>query len=324
MPDDLQVRLDPATHALLDRLAEVPAKPIASIPVDEARAALKGLFLALDRPDVTDVESFEIEVPGPDLAVPVTVHRPRNRGMLPVAVYLHGGGWSRGDREMYDRTCRHYARSADCVVLNVEYRLAPEHRFPAGLTDAYAVVRWAAAGGASAYGADGTHLAVLGDSAGGNFAAAIALMARDDGIPLVAQGLIYPGVDLRPDASYLSRRRYGGGGYFLDEERLSWYIAQYLGEPSRGRDWRASPIAATSHAGVAPSFVLTAGCDPLCDEGEAYAAVLRAAGVPTELRRYDGTIHGFLSFAAAIPLGLDAQDWVADRLRAALHRVAGA
>ncbi len=312
--------LDPHTKALLDRLAADAAPPIRKTGLADARAALKSLTMELDRPDTPGVTSARRTVQGRDGMVPVTAHRPDGVERPPVAVYLHGGGWVRGDAEMYDRFCRYLARAANCLVLNVDYRLAPEHPYPAGLADAYDVVRWAAESG-DELNADGARLAVLGDSAGGNFAAAIAHMAADDGVALTVQGLLYPATDLRPESDdlYLSRRTFDDLYYFLDLDRLHWYVDAYLGDADVAFDPCVSPTLAEDLSKVAPAFVLTAGCDILRDEGDAYADKLRAAGVAVEHRRVDGVVHAFMSFSKAIPLALEAQAWTADQLRRALH-----
>lgn len=311
--------VEPHTRALLDEMAASDAPPIDQVPLAESRAALRTLMLSLDRPPVEGVESTETHIPGPAGPVPVTLHRPAGGdGALAAAVYLHGGGWARGDRDMYDRMCRYFAKTAHCLVANVEYRLSPEHPFPAGLDDSYAVVRWLTANGAD-WGADPARVAVLGDSAGANFSAAIALMARDQGLKLAFQGLIYPGLDLRRTDAYGSRFRYDNLYYFLDLKRLYWYFDHYLPTPADALDFRASPILADSHQGLAPAAIITAALDPLCDEGEAYARRLEASGNDVAYRSYAGTVHGFLSFTSKVPLGLEAQDWIADRLREALH-----
>lgn len=310
---------EPHTRTLLDEMASSNAPTIDQVPLAESRAALRTLMLSLDRPAVEGVNSTETHIPGPAGPVPVTLHRPAGSdGALPAAVYLHGGGWARGDRQMYDGMCRYFAHAAQCLVVNVEYRLSPEHPFPAGLEDSYAVVRWLSANGAE-WGADPASLAVLGDSAGANFSAAIALMARDEGVKLAFQGLIYPGVDLRRTDAYGSRFRYDNLYYFLDLKRLYWYFDHYLPTPADALDFRASPILADSHEGLAPAAIITAALDPLSDEGEAYARRLEAGGNEVAYKSYAGTVHGFLSFTSKVPLGLEAQDWMAERLREALH-----
>jgi len=309
-----RVIAEPHTRALLDEMAAQPTASIDEVSLTESRRALRGLMLALDRPPVPGILSKTMDIPGPAGPVPVTLHRPvASSGLLPIAVYFHGGGWARGDREMYDLMCRYFAAKAQCLVVNVEYRLSPEHRFPAGLEDCHAVVQWLNSKGQT-IGGDPARLAVLGDSAGGNFAAAIAIMARDEGINLCFQGLIYPGVDLRKTDIYGSRRKYNNPYYFLDVKRLHWYIDHYLNTPDEALDPRASPLLAPCHEGLAPAAIITASLDPLCDEGEAYARVLEAANNTVEYRCFSGTVHGFASFSKAVPMGLEAQEWMAGQL----------
>ena len=190
---------EPHTRALLNQMAQNPPPPLSVEALPELRTALRDAMLALDRPPVEGVTDEEITVDGPNGPIPVTLSRPEGPGPFPIAIYFHGGGFSRGERAGYAASCRYYAREAEAIVLNVEYRLAPEHRFPKGFEDSYAVVRWAAANGAR-LGGDPNRLAVFGDSAGGNFAAGIALKARDEGIVLAGQALLYPAVDMRAEA----------------------------------------------------------------------------------------------------------------------------
>ena len=324
MPQDRQTMpsAEPHTRALLDQMAQNPAPPLTVENLPALRKALNDAMVALDRPPVEGVSDEEMTVPGPNgpVPVPVTLSRPDGKGPFPIAIYFHGGGFSRGNRAGYATACRYYAKEAQAIVLNVEYRLAPEHPFPQGLEDAYAVVRWAAAEGGT-IGGDPTRLVVFGDSAGGNLAAAIALRARDEDLTLRGQGLLYPAVDMRAEAHdlYPSHRRWGTGEYFLDLERMDWYAELYLPSTEDRSDPMASPILAPSHAGLPPALVLTAELDPLCDEGAAYAEILRSAGVETEYVSYAGTVHAFLSFANAIPLALEGQGQVAAWLKARLH-----
>jgi acetyl esterase len=311
---------EPHTRALLDQMAQNPPPPLTVETLPALRQALVDAMLQLDRPAVDGTTERELSIEGPNGPVPVTAVRPEGTEPLPIAVYFHGGGFSRGNRAGYAMSCRYYAKTANALVLNVEYRLAPEHPFPQGLQDAYAVVRWAASKGAE-IGGDPTRLVVFGDSAGGNFSAAIALKAKAEDIPLRGQGLLYPGVDMRLAANdiYPSRQRWGGGEYFLDLERMNWYAEQYLPTPDEAENPLVSPILAPSHAGLAPALVLTAELDPLCDEGAAYAEKLKAAGVETEYACYEGTVHAFLSFAKAIPLALEGQSHIARWLKDRLH-----
>lgn len=227
----------------------------------------------------------------------VRVYIPDGPPPFPLVVYFHGGGWVSGDLAMHDGTCRRIANRAQCVVVNVDYRLAPEHRFPAAVDDARRAVCWAQEH-ADALLADPRRLAVAGTSAGGNLAAAVALRARDEGGPDISlQVLVYPVVDATmSSASY----RTLATGYLLDREMMEWFWEQYVPEPDdRLHPW-ASPLHATSLAGLPAAVVVTAEFDPLRDEGEAYAARLADAGVPVLARRYDGQIHSFFGYPDVI------------------------
>jgi acetyl esterase len=250
-----------------------------------------------------------------------TPHRASGRP-APIVVYFHGGGWAAGDLDTHDASARYYSAHADAVVVSVDYRQPPEHKFPAAVEDSYAAVEWAVAH-ARELGGDAARLAVAGDSAGGNLATVVCQLARERRGPRIAyQVLIYPTVDLRDpvdDPAYPSRHHFGGGDYFLSMRDMEWFRALYVTDPAReSSDARLSPIAARDLAGLPPALVLTAECDPLRDEGKAYADRLAAAGVPVEYRCYAGTIHAFMSFAGAIPLGLEALSFVAERLKTSL------
>jgi acetyl esterase len=235
-------------------------------------------------------------------------------------VYFHGGGWTIGSVDSFDPVCRALANRAGCAVLSVDYRLSPEHRFPAAVDDAWAATVWAAAHAAE-LGADPERLVVAGDSAGGNLAAVVALQARDAGGPPIAfQYLIYPATDLRSDdwPSY----RENGEGYFLEQRDMEWFVDNYLASRGHTEDWRVSPAAAASHAGLPPALIQTAEYDPLRDQGEAYGDLLRAAGVPVRVTRYPGMIHGFMSFIDALDASKTALDETAAQLRSALEKPA--
>jgi acetyl esterase len=233
---------------------------------------------------------------------------------LPVLVFYHGGGFVIGDLDTHDRDCRALANRASCIVVAVDYRLAPEAPFPAAVEDAQAALRWVA-DHAAEIGGDPSRLAVGGDSAGGNLAAVVALWARDEGIPLAFQLLIYPGVDV-VEGHYPSREE-NAQGYLLDKELTDWFILQYVGSEIPN-DWRFTPMQAPSHAGIAPALIITAEFDPLRDEGEAYAKTLADAGVPAKASRYDGMIHGFFGLAPFVAAATPAVDEAGAALRAAL------
>jgi len=262
------------------------------------------------RPDVAVVK--DLEVPGPAGPIPVRVYRPSERADLPVLVYLHGGGWAICSLETHDVTCRQLANGADCVVVSVGYRLAPEHPFPAAPEDCYAALGWTARHAAS-LGADPQRLAIGGDSAGGNLSAVVSLMARDRSGPrLCHQLLVYPVTDHAFDTdSY----RENAEGPLLTRETMKGFWGHYLAREEDGRHPYASPLRAEDVSGLPPAHVITAEYDPLRDEGEAYARRLAAAGVPVVQRRYDGMIHGFFGFSDFIDLGREAVDDVARELR---------
>ena len=314
---------DPATRAFLDFLAGLGGKPLWELTIEEVRARIRGSSLQLAAPpaDVDHVVDRRIPVPGGDIGLRIYTPRlPVEGERFAVVVHLHGAGFVAGDLDTHDSIARFHCKHADAVVVSVDYRLAPEHPFPAAVEDSYAAVEWAARHAAELH-ADAGQIAVLGDSAGGNLAAVICLLARERKGPTIAfQALMYPVVDFRSNAPHPSVARFGGGDFFLSERDMDFFRSCYLADPERqALDPHASPLAAADLSGLPPALVVTAGCDPLLDEGKAYADRLAAAGVPVEYRCFDGTIHAFLSFAAQLPVAHDALAFVASRLRAALH-----
>lgn len=288
--------LDPEIAVLLDFLA-AHGQPMAEGTPEQARQAFRTLAVDLRDPaGVPEVAAVEdVVVPGGAGDLRARVYRPATDGWRPTIVLFHGGGWVIGDLDTHDTLARTLAGSCDVVVLSVDYRLAPEHPFPAAVDDAAAAARWAAAHLAELGGSD--RLAVAGDSAGGNLSAVTAQTLRDEGIPLAGQLLLYPATDL---TSELPSRAENGEGYYLDTATMEWFAAQYVGAvldtPGLLEDPRLSP-ARGDLAGLAPAVVVVAQFDPLRDEAAAYAEALRAAGVPTELRGFDGLIHGFLDMS---------------------------
>jgi acetyl esterase len=246
--------------------------------------------------------------------VPVRVYRPAPEDNLPMFVVLHGGGWVIGNVEQFDVIARQLANASGAVVVSVDYRLAPEHPFPAPLDDCRRALEWSATH-AREIGGDPSRIAVGGDSAGGNLAAVCALLARDAGGPeLALQVLVYPVCDCRFDTeSYVDN----GVGYLLEAEQMQWFFDCYTGGATDPADWHISPLRAPDLRGVAPAVVITAEYDPLCAEGEAYVARLQGAGVPVEHHRYDGMIHAFFGLPAAFDTSRDAVDFVATALRRA-------
>jgi len=288
--------LDPTARALIDVLESYfPRVGTDVLDAVEARRILAESPIAdVPRPDVARVEDRTI--PGPDGApeIPVRIYWPRVGGdPLPVVVFLHGGGWVICDLETHDITCRSLANGAEAIVVSVEYRLAPEHPFPAPAEDAYAALVWTHAN-ASELGGDADRMAIAGDSAGGNLSAAVALMARDRGGPALAlQLLIYPVIERNFETvSY----RDNAEGYFLTRAQMQWYWRQYCGDGTGSSSHPyASPILADGLDGLPPAHIITAEYDPLRDEGEAYGRRLQEAGVTADVRRYDGMFHGFFS-----------------------------
>jgi acetyl esterase len=243
------------------------------------------------------------------------VYRPSADTVLAVIVYFHGGGWTIGSLETHDNTCRSLANAVGAVVVSVDYRLAPEHKFPAAVDDAWAATQWVAAHAAE-LGGDARRIAVAGDSAGGNLAAVVSLLARDAGDPALAfQLLVYPVTDHEFESASMQEN---ATGYFLELESMRWFFNQYLDDEGDGADWRFSPVRASELADLPPAFVLTAEFDPLRDQGEAYARKLEAAGVPVELRRYEGVFHGFFGMRDFMEPAQAAFDDVAKALREAL------
>mgnify|MGYP001297355986 CR=1 FL=1 len=306
--------LDPQAREFLNRLAAANLPTIDRQTVEQARTQMEVSTRFLGRsPRVERVEDLRIPGPGGELpirlVVPVGAETP-----APVVVFFHGGGWVVGDLSSHENLCRALANASGCLVASVGYRRAPEDPYPAAAEDAFAAFSWFAAHAGDVEGDPG-RLAVCGDSAGGNLAAAVALMARDRGAPPPAlQVLAYPAVD--HDFETESYRRFAEG-YYLTRAEMMWYWDQYVPE-GRDRDSPyASPVRASDLGGLAPALVLTAGYDVLRDEGELYARKLEAAGVPVVLSRYEGMIHGFLRRYPFFDEGRRALDEAAAALRRA-------
>jgi acetyl esterase len=307
--------LDPQAKFVLDQLTAQGGLSVEDMTPAEARKAFESLRMPFPGEPVARIENRAI--PGPAGELPVRVYTPDAAagGTAPAVVYYHGGGWVIGSPDTHDNFCKALANRAGAVVVSVDYRLAPEHRFPAAAEDCYTAARWVAEQG-DELGVDGERVAVAGDSAGGNLSAVVALMARDRGeLELRQQVLIYPVTDHDFETpSY----RDNAEGYLLTRDAMRWFWDHYVPDPARRSDPYASPLRAEKLAELAPALVLTAEYDPLRDEGEAYAARLRDAGVPVELTRYDGQIHGFAGLLDILDAGKRAVDQVGAALRAAL------
>ncbi len=307
--------LHPECKAFLDTLAAASDTPIDRLPVADARMASQGLieFGGPEQP-VARVENRT--VPGPAQPIPVRVYYPRLGDGLPVLMFFHGGGFVLCNLDTHDRQCRMLANAAGCAVVSVDYRMAPEYPFPAAPDDAYAATRYVAEH-AGEFGIDPTRLAVAGDSAGGNLATVVAMMSRERGAPAIRfQVLVYPLVDWEDRSA--SMQEYGQG-HFVTEEMMEWFKRQYLGRPDDARHPYASPLHASDFSGLPPAIVITAECDPIRDQGEAYARKLQAAGVPVEARRYEGMIHPFFSLGGIVGVGATVVEDIAGALRQALE-----
>jgi acetyl esterase len=305
--------LDPGLKLVLDQLAANPGPQLHELPVAQARVFFDQM--QLPRPEVKIAEVADRKIPGPAGQLPVRIYRPEGKAPLPVLVYFHGGGWVIGSLETHDGTCRDLANRIGCVVVSVDYRLAPEARYPAAAEDCYAATKWVAEN-AHALGVDPARIGIGGDSAGGNLAAVVALMARDrSGPALRHQLLIYPVTDADfGRASY----RENAEGFLLTTKAMEWFWGHYVPEPARRREAYAAPLRAQDVSGLPPAFVLTAEYDPLRDEGEAYAERLRQAGVPTRLQRYAGAIHGFFAMGLLSAVARTAIDDAAAEAKQAL------
>ena len=293
--------LEPATAAVLQMMADSGAPPMSHGTPAEARAAFR--FMTVDLRDpahLAQVGSVEDRtVPGGAGEVKARVYRPATPGPHPTILYFHGGGWVIGDLDTHDDHTRLLCRDVDAVVISVDYRLAPETPFPGGYEDCLAATLWAVEH-AHELGGDASRVAVAGDSAGGNLSAAVTLGARDRGVLLAAQLLLYPSVDLLDGDDYPSRVD-NAEGLFLTEADMRWFADHYSPDPGRRSDPYASVLRFPDLAGLPPAVVATAEYDPLRDEGEAYAAALDKAGVPVTARRFDGLIHGFFGLGHVSP-----------------------
>lgn len=285
------VQLDEQLRKLLEQFQDIPHPP--SLSVAEARRISNEFDRGLVGPPVSLASVRNLTVQTQHATIPLRVYAPRNEQDLPALVYLHGGGWVVGELDSADWFWRSLAMAANCVVVSVAYRLAPEHKFPAAVEDSYWVTRWVAENGIGRL-VDPNRIAVGGESAGGNLAAAVCLMARDrKGPHLAFQLLIYPVMNHFFETE--SYREYGEG-YWLTTAEMKWYWNHYLRTELDGANPYASPLLSKDFKSLPPALVMTAEFDPLRDEGEAYAARLQKAGINTKLARYDGMIHGFLQF----------------------------
>lgn len=295
--------LNTAARSLIDRVERAGRPPMAAMTPAQAREFydIGGPMLDLQpAPHVDRVHDFTI--PARDgHAMPARLYAPHSDQPLPVLLYIHGGGFTVGSLTTHDVLCRQLSRQGRCAVVSLDYRLAPEHRFPTAVHDSWDALNWLHQNGQT-LGLDSRRLAVGGDSAGGTLSAVCALMARDAGLTLALQLLFYPGCGARQDTA--SHHTFGQG-FMLDKATIDWFFDGYIDAHDRD-DWRFAPGNAPDHSGLAPAWIGLAECDPLVDEGVRYADTLRMAGVQVELEIYRGVIHGFITMGRAIPDALQA------------------
>jgi acetyl esterase len=305
--------VDPAIAALLAQAERVNPRPLEALSVVEARVRGGSVTVAPALPPepIADVRDLVIDTLPP---IAARLYRPRS-GTLPLLVYFHGGGWVVGSVTISDPFCRALANASGCAVMSVAYRLAPEDRYPAAADDAYAATRWSA-DRASDLGIDASRIAVGGSSAGGNLAAVVALMARERGRPALAFQLLH--VPVTDHDFETPSYRANATGFGLTRSGMRWFWDHYAPDPTARREPYASPLRAKDLSGLPPAHIVTAECDPLRDEGKAYATRLREAGVPTTYVEYPGMVHGFTGMAVVIPMGRSAIDDMGAALRRAL------
>jgi len=309
--------LDPDAETLLAMIRAAGRPPFETLTPEEARRAFAAGRAAVQPEPQEVAEVRDLACPGPLGEIKLRAYRPRGavpEEVLPALIYFHGGGWLLGDLDSHDTACRHYANGARGRVISVDYRMAPEHKFPAAVDDSAAATRWIIAQ-AAALKIDPARVAVGGDSAGGNLSAVLAIMARDGELPPLAyQLLVYPATDM----AMVTRSSQTATVGILTTPTMKWFIDHYLRGPKDVSDWRASPLRAANLSGVAPALVLTCSYDPLCDEGIAYARRLEREGVRVTHLHYSDQLHGFVGQGKIIRAAGTALDMMAAALKKAL------
>lgn len=306
--------IDPQVESLLNEMAAMGGPPIHHLSVADARTVAEGMTALAGEPiEVAAVDNITIPVDDADIAA--RVYTPEGEGPHPVVMFFHGGGWVICSLDTHDNVARAICRDADAVVVSVDYRMAPEFRFPTAAHDCFAATKWVA-DNAAGLGGDASRLAVCGDSAGGNLSAVVSQMARDAGGPHIAYAaLIYPAVDMTRKGGSLDEN---ASGYFLETEGMEWFMNHYISASERA-DVLASPLLHSNLAGLPDTFIATCEYDPLRDEGEAYGDALRANGVHVESKRYPGLIHGAANMTGVLDGGRQLVGDVTEHLRGALH-----
>ncbi|HXW83877.1 MAG TPA: alpha/beta hydrolase [Candidatus Binataceae bacterium] len=309
--------LDPQMKAMLDVANAAGPAFLRADTASEARVRMQALVAARPAPKIEMHEVRNRTIPGPAGEIPLRIYTP---GPSPngILVYFHGGGWVLGDLDIFDVSCRSIATAAGCRLVSVDYRLAPENKFPAAPEDCYAATKWVSAN-AKSLGGDPARIAVGGDSAGGNLATVTALMARDrGGPPLCFQVLFYPAISAADDTP--SQFEFAQDGFILSRADMEWFWGKYLRNAADASNSMACPNRAASLSGLPPALIQTASHDPLRDEGESYAEQLRRAGVPVKLTRYEGLTHGFVAFSDLLDKGKEAIREAGSALRAAFAK----
>ncbi len=311
------MQIDPQMQAILDMAAKAGGKPFHDMAPVEARQVADAMFAAFRGTPKEVAKITDMKIPGPAGEIPLRVYTPSGAGPFGCLVFFHGGGWVIGNIETHDVVCREFTAGAGVVTVSVDYRLAPEHRFPAAPEDCYAATK-CAFDNAKSINIDPNRIAVGGDSAGGNLAEVVSQMARDRGGPKVAfQLLIYPATDCVNETP--SQREFAKDGYILSTADMHWFYGHYLTAADKTNPY-ACPAVAKNLAGLPPAYVMTAAIDPLRDEGEAYGAKLREAGVKVKVKRYEGVCHGFVSFASMVEVGKQGIADCCAELRASIGR----
>ncbi|MCC7414394.1 MAG: alpha/beta hydrolase [Gammaproteobacteria bacterium] len=311
--------LDAQTRALIDRLQAGGFRPAHQVPLEVSRLGLTAMAVQMAAPKVEVYAVEDRAIAGPGGALPIRVYQPRAMAdgeRLPAVVYFHGGGFYLGNLDTHDHVCRFLCHHAQAVVVAVDYRLAPEHKYPAAVEDCYAAVRWTAMS-ADALAIDRARIAVAGDSAGGTLAVTTCLLARERGEPAIACHVaVYPALTVTDGEEFASRRELGSGEYFISYDDFAFFRDLYLSDPaSQARDPLVSPIYAGDYKGLPPALVLTAGYDPCHDEAVRYVERLQADGVAVVHVCFETTIHPFFLFDGVLDAGREGQQLVADALR---------